>query len=149
MSFAGRVMLRRNLCAKIGLVNGACGVLNRIECLDNGEVHALFIKFDHIDVEQQIQKVRIASAWETRETESFAGVGLLPSRARHHRHEAAVPRDDVFRSHGPQDSGPDAEECYHLYGELLQRRTSLRRFLEGDEHRGLAPDESPYEQAVL
>ena len=50
-------MLRRNLEAAIGLVNGACGVLNKIGMDANDKPFALYVKFDHIDKEQKILQV--------------------------------------------------------------------------------------------
>lgn len=52
-------MLRRNISPAIGLVNGATGTLLSIVQDDGGEPFQLRIKFDNIEKEQVIEKVRI------------------------------------------------------------------------------------------
>lgn len=52
-----RRMLRRNIKPSLGLVNGATGVLVKIECDDKDQPYALRIKFDKIEKEQLIVKV--------------------------------------------------------------------------------------------
>lgn len=50
-------MLRRNLRAAIGLVNGATGTLMDVERHMDDEIHTLLIKFDGIEDIQKITKV--------------------------------------------------------------------------------------------
>lgn len=55
-NMAGRVMLRRNIDASVGLVNGATGTLKHIE-RNGDDIVNLIIKFDGIEDEQKIGKV--------------------------------------------------------------------------------------------
>ena len=50
-------MLRANITPAIGLVNGACGVLNKIEYDQDNKPSCLLIQFDHIPEEQSIFQV--------------------------------------------------------------------------------------------
>lgn len=52
----GRIMLCRNINPRIGLVNGATGVLQKISYVNN-KANELFIKFDRINDVQKINKV--------------------------------------------------------------------------------------------
>lgn len=54
----GRVMLRRNIDAPKGLVNGATGTLKKVHLSSIGEATALTIVFDGQAGEQLVKKVR-------------------------------------------------------------------------------------------
>lgn len=51
-------MLRRNINAAVGLVNGATGTLIDVERHIDEEIHSLLIRFDGIEDVQKITKVQ-------------------------------------------------------------------------------------------